>query len=381
MESSFFGDFLILFLIFLNCSRIFFLKYGKIDSLTILAPICLLLSVIQIYSWNADIFSLLIFVISIFCFLINFRAFLRFIGGLYVDHYSAGFKSGALIIMLVCIFQTAFMFHFRPVYLNKKNYPVKETNILLTGDFTGGFRKAAALEPASAEVKVLEPQNKYEANGQTVIIVADKLADSIEYLPLMKILASKGYKVYTADFYARDVKWLRNAGDFKTFRKFLLKLSYFQNPAKFEMQKEFYAFNSRCELLALTDFVYSQEKITTDEGTEEFEPVFIVGDKMSDICIDDLKKEKNEKICGYFKLSECESYKSKGFGFVQQTNPFTAYLLNLAREPELTNLVLCAEEITKQIPEPVFDHSIKEASEEEKEESVMLLETVENDIE
>ena len=80
MESPFFGELLILFLIFLNCARIFLLKFGKVDSLTVLAPVSLVLAFLHIIAWNAVVFSLSILAISLFCVLINFRSFLCFIG-------------------------------------------------------------------------------------------------------------------------------------------------------------------------------------------------------------------------------------------------------------------------------------------------------------
>ena len=58
METPFLGELLIIFLILLNCVRIFLLKFGKIDSLTILAPISVVLAILQIFAWNVDIFSL-----------------------------------------------------------------------------------------------------------------------------------------------------------------------------------------------------------------------------------------------------------------------------------------------------------------------------------
>lgn len=352
MESPFFGEMLILFLMLLNCSRIFLLKYGKIDSLTVLAPICVILAVLQIFAWNVDIFSISILVISIFCFFTNFRAFLRFINGLYVDHYSAAFKTGAIFIIVLCFAEGAILVKFRPVILNKKEYNTIETKIRLSGDFLSGFEKSKYFENASAEIKIIQPAKKELLNGKTIILLADKRADSVEYVPFMQILASNGYKIYCGDFYARDGKWFRNFLDTKILRKFCMKASYFKNPVQFEMQKEFYSFNMKKEISAMLNFVVSEQKQENPE--EENSLIFVVGDWMSDVCFDDFKENPDEKpteISGFFKLSSIEEYKSKGFGFVQQTSPFTAHFLNLKREPKLENLKIVAEKTLSAIPE------------------------------
>lgn len=340
METPFFGEMLILFLLLLNCGRIFFLKYGKVDTLTVLAPVSIVLAVFQIIAWNADLFSISVLIISIFCFLTNFRAFLRFLGGLYVDHYSFAFKLGAILVILLVLAEGILLFYFRPVRLNKKNYQVKTTEFRVSGDFSGTFRKAETLEAASGIIKVTEPSKPEDLNGKAILLISDKRADSINYIPYIKMLASKGFKVYTGDFYARDMKWIHNFCDSKIFRNFYLKLYYFQNPVKFEMQKEFYSYNTGRELQALLDFV-------------EEEKVFVIGDWMSDICFDDLKKEKSEKVSGYFKLTDLDSYKTKGFGFVQYTDPFTAYLLGFKRAENFENLTEIVDSTVLAIPSDI----------------------------
>lgn len=362
METPFFGEMLILFLILLNCVRIFLLKFGKVDSLTVLAPISVLLAVLQVFAWNLDIFSLLILAISVFCFFTNFRAFLRFSGGLYVDHYSVAFKIGTFFVIILCLFEGAVLVKYRPVFVGKKECGAVETKIRLSGDFTNGFEKSEKLGFSSAEIRVFSPAKKEHFNGQSIILISDKRADSVEYIPYMKFLAAKGFKVYSGDFYARDGKWFHNLADFRILRKFFMQINYFQNPVKFEMQKEFYSFNAEKEVLAMLNFVSSEEK----NEYSNVEPVFVVGDWMSDICFDDFSKEMPENVGGFFKLSDLPEYSTKGFGFVQQTSPFTAYLLNLKREPNLEKLNTIVEKTLNAIPAPLYKKEAVEITLQEK---------------
>ncbi|MEE0885595.1 MAG: hypothetical protein UIB61_01670 [Treponema sp.] len=368
METPFLGELLIIFLILLNCVRIFLLKFGKIDSLTILAPISVVLAILQIFAWNVDIFSLSILAISIFCFFTNFRAFLRFSGGLYVDHYSVGFKIGTFFVILLCLFEGAILVKYRPVFLNRKEFNIVEEKFRLSGDFSAGFEKSENFVFSSAEIRVFSPVKKENFNGQSIILISDKRADSVEYVPYMKMLAAKGFKVYSGDFYARDGKWFHNLADFKVFRKFFMQINYFQNPVKFEMQKEFYSFNEAREIRAMLDFVSAEEK--TAESSVE--PIFVVGDWMSDICFDDFSKENLESVSGFFKLSDLTEYSSKGFGFVQQTSPFTARFLNLEREPNLGNLTAIVEKTLDAIPAPLYKKEIIEPQNHAEEQSQNL---------
>ena len=68
MSNAVVGILIILFLIILNCGRLFFLKFGRVDVLTLLAPLCVILSILQIIAWKADFFSLILLGISVFCF-------------------------------------------------------------------------------------------------------------------------------------------------------------------------------------------------------------------------------------------------------------------------------------------------------------------------
>lgn len=316
MESPIFGELLILFMMLLCCSRMFFLKYGKVDSLTILAPLSVLLSVLQIFAWGADIFSLAVLAISIFCFLTNFRALLRFSGGLYVDHYNIGFKIGAFLVILMSGFIILFLLIFKPTFFKDKDLNVEKQKVLLSGDFLGGFQEVSGFGKRNAEIVVYKTSIEENNNGKAVIIVPDKRADALEYYPLMKHLASNGYTVFAGDFYARDLRWFRNTADSKCFRKWLMKRNYRNNKIKFESQKEFYGYNTKRELDAMLAFV-----------KPDFDQIYIIGDWMSDISLPDFAEENKDCVSGYLNLTSVEGYETPGLGFIQQTNPAYSYYL------------------------------------------------------
>lgn len=345
MSSPVLGELLILFLLIMNCSRIFFLKYGKVDSLTILAPLCVVLSVLQIVSWNADEFSILLLIISLFAFFTNFRALLRFVSGLYVDHYSIAFKLGAFLILLFSIAEAAVLIYFFPYEMPVSKYGVTQEKFRVSGNFTGGFDEAETFSLADGVIYKFEPAETSAKKSQALILVSDKRGDSRAYLPYMILLAQKGYTVYTGDFYSKDVRWLHSFADSRFLRRVIILSDYFRNPVQFMAQKEFFAWNSSKEIEAVLNFarensasdidVQFGETLPAEDSSAETSPAemkfFVVGDWMSNVALDDFVKSKPEDVLDVIKLTDFSEYTTPGFGFIYQVYPIEAFLMNRIR--------------------------------------------------
>lgn len=346
MGNSELGELLILFLLILNCSRMFFLKYGKVDSLTILAPICVILSVLQILAWNANFFSIILLIISVFAFFVNFRALLRFLSRLYVDHYSVAFKTGALIVLILSVCEVAAIIYFFPANFNLSRRNVKKETIRLSGSFSGGFEKSGFFAISDGTVfkyerknKTTESESKADETNETetnepiatenpaknpIIIIPDKRADSESYEPLAILLAEKGFTVYSADFYSNDLRWFHNAADSKYLRRMFMRFDYRKNPVQFNAKKEFFSYNSGKEIEAIVKFAENENAL--QESGNPGEKVFVISDWMSENALEDFAKQNKERVSGTMKLSEQAEYKTKGFGFVHFTEPFIEYI-------------------------------------------------------
>ena len=347
MYNPILGEWLILSLLFLNCSRIFFIKYGKVDVLTVLAPICVILSVLQIVAWGVYLYSAVILFISIFCFFTNFRAFLRFKAGLLVDHYSAAFKIGEVMVLLLTLGVGALLVYFRPGNTRPSDYSAEIKKIRLSGDFTGGFSESLPFQLAQGEVILVQPADERNFNGQSIIVMADKSATAAEYMPLMLNFAGKGFKVFSGEFYARDMKWCHSGADFKFFRRSMLFHDRLFDLKQFEMQKQFFTFNIEKEFGAMLKLV--KDETLRDDGT--FEPVYLVGDWMSGIALPEFKADNADSVSGYALLTDFEEYQTPGFGFIQSTDPLLAYKIGLEKDLNFTAARTIAEKIEKQIPE------------------------------
>lgn len=347
MYNPILGEWLILSLLFLNCIRIFFIKYGKVDVLTVLAPVCVILSVLQIVAWGVYLYSAVILFISIFCFFTNFRAFLRFKAGLLVDHYSAAFKIGEVMVLLLTLGVGALLVYFRPGNTRPSDYSAEIKKIRLSGDFTGGFSESLPFQLAQGEVILVQPADERNFNGQSIIVMADKSATAAEYMPLMLNFAGKGFKVFSGEFYARDMKWCHSGADFKFFRRSMLFHDRLFDLKQFEMQKQFFTFNIEKEFGAMLKFV--KDETLRDDGT--FEPVYLVGDWMSGIALPEFKADNADSVSGYALLTDFEEYQTPGFGFIQSTDPLLAYKMGLEKDLNFTAARTIAEKIEKQIPE------------------------------
>lgn len=372
MGNSELGELLILFLLILNCSRMFFLKYGKVDSLTILAPICVILSVLQILAWNANFFSIILLIISVFAFFVNFRALLRFLSRLYVDHYSAAFKTGAMIVLILSVCEVAAIIYFFPANFNLSRRNVKKETIRLSGSFSGGFEKSGFFAISDGTVfkyeqknKTTESESKADETNETetnepiatenptknpIIIIPDKRADSESYEPLAILLAEKGFTVYSADFYSNDLRWFHNAADSKYLRRMFMRFDYRKNPVQFNAKKEFFSYNSGKEIEAIVKFAENENAL--QESGNPGEKVFIISDWMSENALEDFAKQNKERVSGTMKLSEQAEYKTKGFGFVHFTEPFIEYIFghqknlseNIPQSNEMENASELAQE-------------------------------------
>ena len=241
----------------------------------------------------------------------------------------------------------ALLVYFRPGNTRPSDYSAEIKKIRLSGDFTGGFSESLPFQFAQGEVILVQPADERNFNGQSIIVMADKSATAAEYMPLMLNFAGKGFKVFSGEFYARDMKWCHSGADFKFFRRSMLFHDRLFDLKQFEMQKQFFTFNIEKEFGAMLKLV--KDETLRDDGT--FEPVYLVGDWMSGIALPEFKADNADSVSGYALLTDFEEYQTPGFGFIQSTDPLLAYKMGLEKDLNFTAARTIAEKIEKQIPE------------------------------
>ena len=343
MANSVIGILIVLFLIILNCGRMFFLKFGRIDVLTVLAPLSVILSVLQILAWKVDFFSLTLLFISIFCFIVNFRAFLRFLSGLYVDHYSFAFKIGAILVLLAAIAEVVLVVMFFPRAIKDTDFNAKKTVKLLSGSFNYGFEKTGILPVVNCEMFIYEPTEESLKKDTVVLFFSDKRADTSHYEPYLMSLADNGYTVCSADYFSKDLKWFHSFADNRFFRRMFMILKYFSNETMFVTENEFYTYNTINECEATLKFA--------KQYFGEDKKFFFIGDVMTFEGVKDYSSRNSNSSEGCFNIAELEVYKTPGFGCVQQLAPVLGYKFNVEPSSDFSIPRKMAEETIKMIPE------------------------------
>jgi hypothetical protein len=343
MSNAVVGILIILFLIILNCGRLFFLKFGRVDVLTLLAPLCVILSILQIIAWKADFFSLILLGISVFCFFVNFRAFLRFLSGLYVDHYSFAFKIGAIVVLLAAIAEVVLIAMFFPRAIKDTDFNTKKTVKLLSGSFNYGFEKVGLLPVINCEMFIFEPTEESLKKDTVVLFFPDKRADTSHYEPYLMSLANNGYAVCSADYFSKDLKWFHSFADNRFFRRMFMIIKYFSNETMFATENEFYTYNTikECEeTLKFAKQYFGEDK-----------KFFFIGDVMTFEGTKDFASRNLSSSEGYFNIAELEDYKTPGFGCIQQLAPVLGYKFNLEPLSDFSIPRKMAEDTIKMIPE------------------------------
>ncbi|MCK9169674.1 MAG: hypothetical protein M0P01_04605 [Treponema sp.] len=326
MTYSVLGQMLIVFLLVINSGRIFFLKYERVDTLAVLAPFAVIVALLQIIAWNADLFSVLLLAVSFLAFFTNIHGLARSASRLYVDHYSPVFIIFSVVILVSSLLTGFLIIRYAPVIIKASDFGVTESRKRLTGSFRDGFSEAVYTDKTNAQFYVYTPSKK-KVDDLVVIVGSDKRGDAAAYRPYMIMLAGEGYTVITCDFCANDGRWFNSIADQHLIRRFAMLISYMNNSEQFLKQKDFYTFGMIREYKAMMNIT----------GTEfgSGKKFFIVSDGMADTAADDVMKQSGGSVQGVFTLDSIPEYRTAGFGFVEQTDPLVSACFGLPRDKTL----------------------------------------------
>lgn len=322
---KFYGELLIIVVLLLANGRILFLKNAKKDSLVILSPLGVLLSIIQIFNWGLDAVTFLTLFLSILVLLSNFHALFRYSERLYIDHYSILMKVWASITIIFALVLMAGTIFFVPVEYSSKELGVEERLLRYEGSFRSGFEEASIVQSANIFVTECKPAGKEASKTKDVVLlIPDKRADTYYYRPYIQYLAYEGFTVLSADFFCKDCRWRHSIGDLKICRRVAMLTDWFVNKDRFWRQKEFYTYNCLQELNELGGLV--------TELYGENTRLFIVTDVMATDAAMDYQEKNPERVMAVYDLQTIPEYKTAGLGVVRQTDILTAMLLGQERD-------------------------------------------------
>ena len=322
---KFYGELLIIVILLLANGRILFLKNAKKDSLVILSPLGVLLSIIQIFNWGVDAVTFLTLFLSILVLLSNFHALFRYSERLYIDHYSILMKVWASITIIFALVLMAGTIFFVPVEYSNKELGVQERFLRYEGSFRSGFEEASIIHSANIFVTECKPVGKEDSKTKDVVLlIPDKRADTYYYRPYIQYLAREGFTVLSADFFCKDCRWRHSVGDLKICRRTAMLIDWFLNNERFWRQKEFYTYNCLQEINELGKFV--GELYGPDTR------LFIVTDVMATDAAMDYQEKNPERVMAVYDLQSIPQYKTAGLGIISQTDILTAMILGQERD-------------------------------------------------
>lgn len=344
--TPFAGEMLVLvMLVFLN-ARILFTRRTRHDALAILAPLSVIVMILQMLAWEIRFTEIVIFALALVTAILNYRSIVRFSQNLFVDSYSVKFFVASILLLLVSIFVLVVAIVMRPVRLQTEKYNVQVEREYFSCATSSNFSESNFNEANEISDKrnftlyTFSNKNVSTQKNTIVLFVGDVFAETLNYEPYLILLARAGYTVLAADLYDDDFSNLRNT---KTFRRAFLLMNFFQGEKsvvnKIEFRKE--SMKSRAqEFSKIYEGIYNAlASIAKNRYAEK--GIFIVCDSSSA-----LSTEKLDSIFGkYFSapdvrafprslnLAEIADYATTGFGFVSQTEPlFAKIFLDVARD-------------------------------------------------
>lgn len=344
--TPFIGEMLVLaMLVFLN-ARIFFTRHTRHDALAILAPLSVIVMILQMLAWGIRFSGIIIFTLALVTAIFNYRSIVRFSQDLFVDSYSVKFFVASVLLLLVSLFVLVADIVMRPVRLQTKKYNVHVTREYFSCPTSSAFSETDFKEANEISDKrnltlyTFSNENVSTQKNTVILFVGDIFGETLNYEPYLILLARAGYTVLAVDLYDDTFSDLRNT---KFLRRFFLLANFFQGEKSAANKIEFREKmkNARAqEFSKIYDGVYNALASVAKNRYAE-KGVFVVCDSSSVLSTKNL-----DAIFGkYFSapdarafprsldLADIADYTTAGFGFVAQTDPIFAKLfLDVARD-------------------------------------------------
>ena len=335
MYDSFLAELLVLGMICITCLRMFFTKRARIDAVAILAPLAFLISLLSLWMWGAEVFLVLTAALALLVLLTNVRALFRLSSRLYVDHYSILFVSFSLFELLAALALALLATIFHPVQYRPADFGVEKKSWFLTGSLATGYQVRSRLfEPSriTGTLYQYSPLAAKEADDTAskpealpvVLLMPKSTASAVHYEPYCLMLAQKGYTVLTADFTAGLPSLYGAPADRRIFRRaYSVHRALSDKEAAQRTEKEDAAITARCY------------DVLTTIALALFGPetqVYYSVDALGIDLLNELVNHYEQNVLGFYAMNRVAEYTTSGYGFVEQTDPYTAFLLGSRRD-------------------------------------------------
>lgn len=197
---------LVLLLLFLVCSRVFWIKGDRRDTFAVLAPLAVLLSVLIFIAWDITFPSFCVFVLSVIVCIENMHSLSRLFHNMVTDYYSPLLVVCSIINLVLIVVVATGIILLRPVPVPLDELRVYEEKSLLEGSVTGGFYpRNGVFHSIDVVISRMVPDHVPAGQLPFVLWVTDPRQTEEQIRPVAARLAARGYEVITADFSKKPV--------------------------------------------------------------------------------------------------------------------------------------------------------------------------------
>ena len=335
------SELLILVLLAISCIRVLFIRNTRQDPIASVPIIVMVILVAYILAFSVSTIGFIIAFLTFFVFFWNLRALMRLSAHLIIDHYSPIFIFISMINFVLVMGCIALVIFYRPMF-NLKKTNVEKQSFSYYGTLTDGFETIKEIRQYKTAFIYRYASKKQNdeggSNKGTVLFIPNECVPADAYEPIFVELAQKGLTVYAAEFYTKDIKWFGDYRDLKIFRTFFLSLYRFIKPSVFHIAQM-----NKSDNLS-REFVRFSELVDMIDSSNK-EKVFWISDynciPAMELAVKNLKKASNDITKPtLIDLAQTPAYTSPGWGPIQQTNPFLAFLMKVPDDPNPTKKLM-----------------------------------------
>ena len=313
MTNQTLGELLLLILLGISCARIFFTRSARLDPLSALPLITLVLCVLFLVAFGLTGINVLITAIAFFNFIWNIRSLVRFHNKLVVDHFGIMFIIVSIFNLIAVIVLTVFVIIYRPAKINTKTYAVQTSRQRYCLKENAYSECSSPIDYATL---IVDKYTGETSSGKSILLMPGFLSSSSMYEPFCVKLAHDGYTVYSAQLFGKEAVWFGDIRDSRFLRRFCMMYSERNNPEEFE------------EALKHKDEYYSKLSsalipIISADSTDKLYIVTDGADLTSGSMLSNMFNGK--KACdGIFDLAVIPTYSTPEYGPIEQTYPLLA---------------------------------------------------------
>ncbi|MBO4405035.1 MAG: hypothetical protein J5780_06900 [Treponema sp.] len=314
---------LILFLLFLSCSRFVFMRREKEDSLAVLPLAVFIIAAVNVFAFGLNIQNIYILVLSFIVFIINVRALLRLAASLVIDRYGWAFIISSIICLGFAVYGIIEVLDKMPVKVSSSRYEVSLTEENYTGSLVSGFKKTdKPFEKVTLRLHKAEPLMKKSGQKKKAVFVTPVTADFSVYEAFICMLAREGYTVYCGEFSSDENNFTGSLTGTSFLRKFYfrsLKLSSPDEYKKIMLSKK----------NVLTEDYKVLLKIADADASDSVTAVLDVFDDDTDYSAELSGLPSVDHV---FAMKSVPEYKTPGWGPVENTEPVFARKLGVEKD-------------------------------------------------